>query len=154
MYRHIMVPLDGSELAECVLPHIKALAGLLKGKGKISLVKVVPPLHLYEGVETSLPAEERQRLEAESLRIARDYLNEAAAKLELPGAEVTTTVLSGRVVDELNRFAADNKVDLVVLATHGRSGISRLFMGSTAEALIRSAATPVFVVRPPGCSPP
>ncbi|RJQ39209.1 MAG: universal stress protein [Dehalococcoidia bacterium] len=152
MYRHIMVPLDGSELAECVLPHAGALAKLLKGKEKISLVRVVPPLRLYEGAEAGLPPEERNRLEDEGIRVARDYLKGAADRLNQPGITVATEVLSGQVVDQLNEFIRDNSVDLVILATHGRSGISRFFAGSTAERLIRSSTVPVLAVRPPGCS--
>lgn len=152
MYRHIMVPLDGSELAECVLPHVNTLARLLKGKEQISLVRVVPPLHLYEGAEASLPPEERKRLEADSARVAKDYLDGVVPRLDLRQVTAATVVLSGRVADKLNDFIKDNGVDLVIIATHGRSGISRWFIGSTAERLIRTSSAPVLVVRPPGCS--
>lgn len=151
MYQHIVVPLDGSELAECVLPHASALARLLKGEEKISLVRVVPPLRLYEGAEASLPPEERKRLEAESVHVARDYLKGAASRLNQPGIIVATVVLFGQVLDQINEFIKDNGVDLVILATHGRSGISRWFAGSTAERLIHTSTVPVLVVRPPGC---
>ncbi|MFH0942084.1 MAG: universal stress protein [Chloroflexota bacterium] len=154
MYLHIMVPLDGSELAECVLPHVNAMAKLLKGKEKISLVRVVPPLHLYEGAEASLPPEERKRLEAGSARVARDYLGGIVPKLNLRQVTVATVVLSGQVIDELNGFIKENGVDLVIIATHGRSGISRWFIGSTAERLIRTSSAPVLVVRPPECPAP
>lgn len=149
MYLHIMVPLDGSELAECVLPHVNAMAKLLKGKEKISLVRVVTPLHLYEGAESALPAEERKRLEEDSIKVAKDYLNNITSKLNLKQVTVATEVLSGQPVEKLNEFIESTGVDLIIIATHGRSGISRWFAGSTAEKLIRSANVPVLVVRPP-----
>ncbi|MFA5316946.1 MAG: universal stress protein [Dehalococcoidales bacterium] len=149
MYLHIMVPLDGSELAECVLPHVNAMARLLKGKEKISLVRVVPPLHLYEGTESSLPPEERKQLEADGVRVAKDYLEQVVTKLNLNQVTVTTEVLSGQAAEKLNEFIENNGVDLIIIATHGRSGIGRWFAGSTADKLIRSASVPVLVVRPP-----
>jgi len=154
MYRHIMVPLDGSELAECVLPHLNTVAGLLKGDKKISLVRVVPPLRLYEGIEASLPLEERKRIEADGIRDAKEYLKEVSGRLRLPNATIETEVLFGRVLDELNKFARDNGVDLVIIATHGRSGVSRWVIGSTADHLIRSANIPVLVIRPQACAQP
>lgn len=154
MYHHIMVPLDGSELAECALPHANAIASLLKEGDKISLVRVVSPLRLYEGAEASLPPEERRRLTDESVTVAREYLDRAAAKLNLPGIKMEKVVLVGPINETLNKFAQDNGVGLVIITTHGRSGISRLFAGSTAESLIHTSKTPMLVVRPPGCLPP
>lgn len=151
MYLHIMVPLDGSELAECVLPHVNAMAKMLKGKEKISLVRVVTPLHLYEGAEFSLPPGERKRLEDDNARLARGYLDQVASKLNLEQVTVKTVVLIGQVVAQLNDFIGKNGVDLVIIATHGRSGISRWFAGSVADRLIRSSPVPVLVVRPPQC---
>ena len=154
MYLHILVPLDGSELAECVLPHVKSMAGLLKGRKKISLVRVVKPLHLYEGVESSLPPEERQRLEKDSSQIAKDYLEQITAKLNLRQVTVETVVLFGQITEQMVDFVEKNGVDLIIIATHGRSGISRWFAGSIADRLIRSSHVPVLVVRPPECQVP
>ncbi len=81
MYQHIMVPLDGSELAECVFSHVEAIA---KGcnVSKVTLVRGVEPLHLYGGVESSFSPEERRRLEAETMDVARSYLNRLVKQLK------------------------------------------------------------------------
>jgi nucleotide-binding universal stress UspA family protein len=153
MYRHILVPLDGSELAECVLPHVEAIA---KGRDvcKVTLVRVIPPLHLYGGIESSLSPEERKRLEADSIRVAQDYLTGVMERLKGVGIEAESAVLySGQVVNEIVEYADKNDVDLIVIATHGRSGVSRLVLGSVADRLLRTACTPVLMVRAPGCVP-
>ena len=154
MYLHILVPLDGSELAECVLPHVDAMAKLLKGKEKISLVRVVAPLRLYESAESALPPEERKRLESDSVHLAKSYLDQVATKLNLDEATVETEVLFGRITEQMIDFVEKNGVDLIIIATHGRSGISRWFSGNIADRLIRSSHVPVLVVRPNECQVP
>ena len=148
MYQHIMVPLDGSELAECVLPHVEAIAGGCK-VSKVTLVRVVAPLHLYGGVEFSISPEERQRLEVDSMDIARNYLDEMVKRLRDNGIVAQSEVLFGNVIDELVEYADKNKVDLIVIATHGRSGVGRWVWGSDADRILRSAHVPVLMVRVP-----
>jgi len=62
-------------------------------------------------------------------------------------------VLSGRAAETLAEYATRNEVDLIVIATHGRSGVSRWVMGSVADRLLRSVNAPVLMVRAPGCGP-
>ena len=149
MYQHIMVPLDGSELAECVLPHAESIATGCN-VSKITLVRVVPPLHMYGGTETGISPEERHHLEADSIEVATAYLEEKAKQLKDKGALVETTVLFGNVLDKLCDYITENGVDLVIIATHGRSGVSRLFLGSIADRLLRNAPIPVLMVRAHG----
>jgi len=149
MYQHVMVPLDGSELAECVLPHVEAVATGCN-VAKVTLVRVVPPLKLYGGAESHISLEERRRLETDSMQVATSYLNERAQQLENRGVQVESEVLFGNVLDQLVDFVAKNEVDLIVLATHGRSGVSRLFLGSIADRLLRSAPVPILMIRAPG----
>ncbi|HEY33210.1 MAG TPA: universal stress protein [Dehalococcoidia bacterium] len=144
-----MVPLDGSELAECVLPHVESIATGCS-VSMITLVRVVPPLHMYGGTETSISPEERQHLEADSVEVATAYLEEKAQLLRDKGVLVETSVLFGNVLDELCDYITKNEVDLVIIATHGRSGVSRLFLGSIADRLLRHAPVPVLMVRAPG----
>jgi len=153
MYRHILVPLDGSELAECVFPHVETIAEGQDGC-KVTLVRVVSPLHLYGGVESSLSPEERRRLEADSMKVARDYLDGVVRRLKDVGIKVEPEVLyGGQVVDEIVEYTEKNEVDLVVIATHGRSGVSRWVWGSVADRILRSVCMPVLMVRAPGCVP-
>lgn len=149
MYRHIMVPLDGSELAECVLPHVEAIARGCK-VGKITLIRVVAPLHLHGGVESRFSPEERQRLEADSMDIARKYLDQIVKRLVKIGIAVKSEVLYGNVIDKLIDYADRNEVDLTIIATHGRSGVSRWVWGSAADRILRSSCTPVLMVRASG----
>ena len=150
MYQHIMVPLDGSELAECVLPHVEMVAKGGNAK-KVTLVRVIEPLHLYGGVESGFSLEERGRLEEDSLNIARGYLDQIAKRLGQKGVTAEAVVLRGKVADELAEYANKNEVDLIIISTHGRSGISRLVWGSVADRIIRSVCAPVLIVRAPGC---
>jgi len=149
MYQHIMVPLDGSELAECVLPHAEAVATGCN-TSTVTLVMVVPPLHMYGGAESRISPEERKHLEEDSVEVATAYLEEKAQPLRDKGILVEVKVLLGNVLDQLVDFADKNGVDLIIIATHGRSGVSRLFLGSVADRLLRQAPVPVLMVRAPG----
>ena len=149
MYQHVMVPLDGSELAECVLPYVEAI-GTGCNVAKVTLVRVVPPLKLHGGVESGLSPEIRQQLEDDSKRIAGEYLEEKAQQLRDKGVVAESAVLFGEVVHELIEFTSAHEVDLIITATHGRSGVSRWFLGSIADRTLRASPVPVLMVRAPG----
>ena len=149
MYQHIMVTLDGSELAECVLPHAEAIAAGCNVT-TVTLVMVVPPLHMYGGAETRISPEERKHLEQDSVKVATDYLEEKAQLLREKGILAEVKTLFGNVIDQLVEYTKENGVDLIIVATHGRSGVSRLFLGSVADRLLRHAPVPVLMVRAPG----
>jgi len=150
MYKHIMVPLDGSKLAECVLPHVESIAMTCEA-GKLSFVRVVTPLRLYEGDESRIPAAERQRLEADSMEVAKKYLDQLMKQTKYDNVTAQSVVLFGNINEQLIDFADKNEVDLIIIATHGRSGPSRWVWGSVADRILRSACVPVLMVRAPGC---
>ena len=141
----IMVPLDGSPLAESVLPYVEELAAKLPLE--ILLIRVVQPLRLFwmDHYPAGL-AEEQEAMEAE----AKKYLEGLAAKLASGGLEVQWQVLIGQPAATITELARDTPHDIIAMASHGRSGITRWAMGSVAEALIRSTGDPVLVVPPPG----
>jgi nucleotide-binding universal stress UspA family protein len=149
MYKHIMVPLDGSELAECVLPHVEAVAAGCNVT-TVTLIMVIPPLHMYGGAETRISPEERKHLEEDSVEVSTAYLKEKAQWLKDKGVLAEVKVLLGNVLDQLVDYITENGVDLIIIATHGRSGVSRLFLGSVADRLLRHAPAPVLMVRAPG----
>ena len=154
MYNHIMVPLDGSELAECVLPHVEALA---KGCaiGNITFVRMVERVRAVGG-DSFLPEDIWQRYEVENRAASEEYLSQVTSKLDLGAGSVKTEVMianEGLVADSLADYAKKNGIDLIVIATHGRSGISRWVMGRVADRVLRSASIPVLTVRSPGCIP-
>ena len=150
MYQHIMVPLDGSELAECVLPHLDSIAEGCDVK-RISLVYVVEPLHIRGGLDSRLDAEGKHKLEDSDTERARSYLDKIVKRLKYESSKIKTEVLHGKPADELSDYVNENEVDLVMISTHGRSGISRWNWGSVADKLLRSVCAPVLMVRAPGC---
>ncbi len=151
MYQKIMVPLDGSELAECVLPHVEAIASGCNA-GEVLLVRVVEPLHLIRGTEYGIAPEERQRLETDSMNVARQYLDKVKGQLKNKGIAVKAEVLFGKADEKLIELAKSD-VDLIIIASHGRSGISRWVWGSVADRILRGACLPVMMIRAPGCYP-
>ena len=149
MYQHILVPLDGSEVAECVLPHLTVIGTGCDAK-KITLVRVVEPLHLYGGVESGISPEERHRIDDEARKIAGTYLEQVAERLKQNGLGVDYEVPYGKVIDVIAGFVKKNGVDLVILATHGKSGVSRMVWGSMADRILRSIHVPILMIRASG----
>ena len=154
MYQKIMVPLDGSELAECVLPHVEAIA---KGCGvrAVTFVRVAEPVRLPSTDEGwGFSAEEVKRIESRSRAVVENYLNQLMNRVKYDGINVQSEVLiGGRAADVIADYANKGKVDLIIIATHGRSGVSRWVWGSVADRVLRSACVPVLMVRAPGCVP-
>ena len=151
MYQKILVPLDGSELAECVLAHVDALARGCHAKSVV-FVRVVEPIRQVAG-DYVMDSDQVEKFESENKLAAEEYLKEISAKVSLAGAVVKTEVISGRPAEILADYATKNQVDLIVIATHGRSGVSRWVWGSVADRILRSACVPVVMVRAPGCFP-
>ncbi len=151
MYQKVLVSLDGYELAGCVLPHVEALAHGCQVKNVV-LIRVAEPFHPPAG-DYVFNFEEMQRMEAQQNQAAKDYLRKISSKISLAGAVVKTEVLSGSPAEILADYAAKNQVDLIVIATHGRSGVGRWVWGSVADRILRSACVPVMMVRAPGCFP-
>jgi len=149
-----MVPLDGSELAECVIPHMEAIAAGCRVT-EVVLTRVVDPA----GLPVSVPArgefgfreKDREQMEANRKNAAQKYLKGIANTLKMPEAEIHYTVLEGKIAESLADFAEINNVDLILIASHGRSGVSRWVLGSVAERILRSSCVPVLMVRAPGC---
>ena len=156
MYNKIMVTLDGSELAECVMPHVEAITTGCKITNVV-FVRVVNPVQLPASVPASgefgFSEKERQELEEHRKQTAEAYLKRIVENTRLDGAVLSYEVLEGKVADTLAHWAEKNGVDLIVIASHGRSGVSRWVMGSVADRIMRSACVPVLMIRAPGCVP-
>ena len=152
MYKKIMVPLDGSELAECVLPHVEAISKGCAVKDVV-LVRVVEPLELQPDTYIAFSGDELLRIESGRKSEAEEYLKKAKKQLQESMIRVRSEVLSGKPTESLAEYASKNGVDLIVMATHGRSGVSHWYWGSVAERVLRSACVPVLMVRAPGCVP-
>ena len=140
MLRSIMVPLDGSELAEQALPVAIALAR--RASAILRLVRVHEPPPLRPG--TPRAAEIDEALRSGEAR----YLDELVRRIDLAGAAATPAVIDGDPAESIGRHALDERMDLIVMATHGRTGVSRAWLGSVADVVVRHAGVPVLLVRP------
>ena len=152
MYKKIMVPLDGSAMAEVVLAHVKTI-GKGCGAKKVVLVRVVEPIDVPASAQIRFKDSDLKAFESDKEALAQTYLDDLAKKLGYDWAKVETKVLVGSVANSLIEYVKEHAFDLVVIATHGRSGAGRWVWGSTADRLLRSSCTPVFMVRVPGCVP-
>jgi len=153
MYNKILVPLDGSELAECVLPHVQSIASGC-GVREVVFIRIVEPFYMTTGDDVagfSVTAVEQINLQRKVA--AEKYLEETAERIKLDGAQSKVEVMVGLPADDIADYARKNNVDLITIATHGRSGISRWVWGSVADRILRSACAPVLMVRPKGCVP-
>ena len=156
MYKHIMVPLDGSEVAECVIPQLEMVAKSCQPAPKVTLVRVVTPLKLYSGFEYGgmveyISPEQIQRLEDDSSKAAQTYLTKQIQLLKNDGITAEAKVVFGLASESLTDYAEKNGVDLIVIASHGRSGITEWFWGSVAERVLKTSKIPILMVRPNGC---
>ena len=151
MYNKIMVPLDGSELAECVLPHVEALAKGCQAKEVILVRAFVPFRAVNIGGEYVPNEKEITRIDADFKAEAQDYLEKVAERLNLSGIAARWAILTGKPSEILSDFAKADNCDLIIMATHGRSGVSRWVWGSIADRILRSACVPVLMIRAPGC---
>ncbi len=149
MYKKILVPLDGSELAECVFPHVESIA---KGCG-VEIVVVMRVLDTYtpSGYQTYISDTLKKQVDEDSEKWAKEYLDEVAGRISLDGVEVEKLLIKGRPAESIAEYASNNEIDLIAIATHGRSGISRWAWGSVADRILRSACVPVLMIRAPGC---
>ncbi len=143
MYKKILVPLDGSELAECVLSHVKAIAAR-------SSTEQVILLRIIEPIPVGMPPAIECEVQKAGVKAAEEYLAKTKAKLKKEGLNVEMKVLTGRAAETIADFAQREKVDLIALATHGRSGVRRWVFGSVADRLVRSPPLPVLLIRPKG----
>jgi nucleotide-binding universal stress UspA family protein len=157
MYNKILVPLDGSKLAECALPHAEEL---VKGCGTAEVILI----SVTEQVQARTRAPEARELYGlagsdvtvtfgKKQRQAQTYLGRIAKELEAKGTKVRTEVLFWPPAEAIASYAELNRADIIVMSTHGRSGPSRWAYGSVADKVLRSSCVPVLLIRAPGCVP-
>ena len=153
MYQRVLVPLDGSELAECILPHVETIA---KGCGvqNVIFLRVVEPFYMPSGYHDAVFHEEEiKNVDSDSKLLAENYLIQLPSLTKYDGVNVQSEVIMGKAAESITEYTTKNSIDLSIIATHGRSGISRWVWGSVADRVLRSACVPVLMVRAPGCVP-
>jgi len=135
----ILVPLDGSVFAEAALP--KAVE-LLRSNDKASLIL------LRAAEATTLPGVDPTDAQVRVVREAEEYLEAVGERLREDGVPgVRTSVWYGAAAPSILEAAREANPDLIVMSTHGRSGIGRLIVGSVAESVLRGTRTPIFLIR-------
>jgi nucleotide-binding universal stress UspA family protein len=137
MLTRILVPLDGSTLAESILPQVVELAALRRGE--IHLLRVA---HAH-----ALPGAGAVEAQVRALDEARAYLDRLDARLRSQDLPVRSVVRYGQPVEEILDHALASGADLIAMSTHGRSGVRRVMLGSVAEAVVRRARIPVLLLR-------
>lgn len=141
MFRSIVVPLDGSRFAEGAVPLARLIAERSRGALEFLLVhQSIIPGGIPEGFASY--AESARRAE-------REYLQEAVERLVPAGVpEVSTTFLEGKPARALADYVVDHHPDLVVMTTHGRGPVSRVWLGSVTDQMMRAVPTPMLILRP------
>jgi nucleotide-binding universal stress UspA family protein len=140
MYNRILIPLDGSPLAEQALPH--AMAQAERFGAEMILLKVLQPLP-----ERAMPLSGRRQAEELSAQLAREYLERVAAGIRERGILAQVVTVEGQAHPQIVQFAEENEVDLIVMSTRGQSGLSRWLMGGVADRVVRGATVPVLLIR-------
>jgi nucleotide-binding universal stress UspA family protein len=150
LYRKILVALDGSKLAESVFPHLENLLQGLKEVPEIIVAQAVDPISVPVGREAMQfsTIDQVKEYETHRKKDAEKYLSETASFLAGRGISVKTEVLIGKAGNVLVDYVKKNSIDLVVVATHGRSGIRQVVLGSVAQFLAHSLSVPILMVHP------
>ena len=140
MYERILVTLDMSELAEKALPH--AIALMKAFSAELHLVSVVPVIEPESMHAAGISIDWQAQVEH-----AREYMKGVRKELMATGVEAEWDVCQGDVTEEILRYCRQQDCDLIVMSTHGRSGLGRWVYGSVADRVLRHAEVPVLLVR-------
>lgn len=148
MYKKMLVPLDGSELSECSLEHVKAVA---KGCqcNDVILLRVIEPDPQIADIGGVTSERWYRDAQAKVQTEVKKYISQVANKLKKEGLNTKSVIVKGRAADEILNYANKNQMDLIIMSTHGRSGVSRWVFGSVAEKVIRHSTLPILIVRAP-----
>lgn len=174
MYKRVVVPLDGSRLAECVLPHVEHISKY-SGTEEVILItvmeRVVNLILKNNGEQQSTNPEVSQPaiaftdrpysgrylefdptvkipvITGKILKQGQRYLAKIATRLLGKGIPTGITVLMGKAAEQIVDYAGNEKADLIIMASHGRSGFSRWTMGSVAEKVFHGSSVPILLIK-------
>ena len=143
MYKRILVPLDGSETAEAVLPHALELAKLTEGE--IFLLSVpTDPAAAFAFGDPGLASEFVDTKES----VTQKYLKSIKKDLEDKGSKVSMLIRDGAVAPVIIAVSEEINADIIAMSTHARTGVAHLFLGSVAEKILRASKLPIMLIRP------
>ncbi|MDY6835665.1 MAG: universal stress protein [Chloroflexota bacterium] len=151
MFKRILVCLDSSSLAEQILPYASEIA--LRSSCEMVLLEVVSAV---SSVGVAIPGVEPVPIASDILsdRIEKEkqeaiaYLENVAQPLREKGLSVESVALQGLPGDAIVAYAQENQIDVVAIATHGRSGLGRLVFGSVAEHVLKESGLPILLIKP------
>jgi len=149
MYQKILVPLDGSELAECTLSHAKMMIkeGFAREAILLNIVRVDLPWAELYGANFN-----RDAVREAYFTSARKYLADLESRLGAEGIKVKTEVLEAdRTGAAITDYAREKGMDAIIIATHGYTGLKRLMLGSVAMSVLHESSIPVILIRPEAC---
>jgi nucleotide-binding universal stress UspA family protein len=142
-FKRIVVPLDGSALAEQILPRVLTLGKLEEARISLVQVLVPQPYSQKETLDPNLPWWDKD------VSLAQAYLSRIASRLRRNDLIVTTDIVIGEnIAHAIGDFASREKADLIAIATHGRGGLARMLRGSVADAIMLSGRTSMLVFKP------
>jgi nucleotide-binding universal stress UspA family protein len=149
MYQKVLVPLDGSDFAECTLSHLKSL--FKDGSvGEVTLLNIVTIDIPWGDLESG-------HFDFEALRqplfaTSKNYLEKVESRLIFEGIKViTVSVEANRPAETIVEYAKKNGIELILMATHGHTGFKRLMLGSVASGVLNQSSVPVLLIRPDAC---
>lgn len=149
MYNKILVPLDGSTLAELAL----ANAVLIASSSQLTELVIIFVVKPFKDMAHWVSDEIAQKMEEEAVRVAQKYLDQVVDKLTIKGITAEGVIAKGDPAEVIREYAVKTGVGLIVMGTHGRTGFSRLMFGSVTSGVIHNSSMPVLLV-PPGAPVP
>jgi nucleotide-binding universal stress UspA family protein len=145
MYKKVLLPLDGSKLAECVLHHVRSLAagGLIREIILLNIVEI-PSAWIAQGID--LMAVRKIRVDN-----AQKYLADVQSQISFEDVKVETAVLEGETAHLIAEYSKKNDVNLIIISTHGYTGMKKLMFGSVALRVLHDSYAPVLLIRSESC---
>jgi nucleotide-binding universal stress UspA family protein len=154
MINKILVPLDGSDLAECTVVYVESLIKNAS-KGEVTLLNIVKVDIPWADMRATLHPVDMEALRKPLFAASKKYLAKVASKLRSKGIKVKTKALEGnRPADAIVDYAQKEGMDLIVMTTHGHGGFSRklhLLLGKVAFDVTHKSPVPVLLIRPESC---
>lgn len=142
MYATILVPLDGSARAEKILPHVEQMARSFGSN--VILLRVVEPIVTVSSADVFVPVTDSFSAKLEQAQV---YLNDLKRRLQEKQIDAVSRVVGSTIVDAICEAAELDKVDLIAMASHGRTGAARVFYGSVAAGVLHRVDRPLLIIR-------
>jgi nucleotide-binding universal stress UspA family protein len=143
MYKNILVPLDGSALAETSLNYVAGIAAYIKPLS-VTLLRAREPMDV--GVRQRLSSDLARQLDEAYQEELESYLSKVAESLKEKGINVKTAAVAGGAAESILDWARENKTDIIIMSSHGRTGIARWAFGSVTEKVLKESEIPVLVI--------